>query len=200
MLAACSAAAHARIKLLMVATRQLFVLRHAKSSWDDSDLADHDRPLAPRGRRAVKLLAEYVRDNDIHPAQVLCSSSRRTRETLDGVGPDGERLIEPELYSASAQGWLERLRRVPEEVASVMVIGHNPALQILVLRLTGAMGSKGPGASTDGGHLSEVHNKFPTGALATLALDCGWDELGPGRARLVAFVRPKELAHGGNRR
>ena len=71
----------------MTSHRQLFVLRHAKSSWDDPGLDDHDRPLAPRGQRAVKLLGEHLRDRGVEPDQVLCSSARRTRETLAGVNP-----------------------------------------------------------------------------------------------------------------
>jgi phosphohistidine phosphatase len=168
-------------------SKRLFVLRHAKSSWDDPSLADHDRPLAARGRKAAELLAEHLRTQDIHPIQVLCSSSRRTRETLDGIAPDGERLIEPELYSATGQEVLERLRRVPEKVDSVMVVGHNPAMQLLVLHLASRDGMG------DGG--AEVERKFPTGALATLTFNCAWSELESGCATLVAFVRPRALEH-----
>jgi phosphohistidine phosphatase len=160
-------------------TRQLYVLRHAKSSWDDPALADHDRPLAARGHKAVKLLAEHVREHRISPAQVLCSTALRARETLDGVAPGGERLIEPELYGASAGEWIERLKRVPAETESVMVIGHNPALQQLVLALAG--------------HDGTVERKFPTGALATVTLECQWSELEPGRGELTELVRPKDL-------
>jgi phosphohistidine phosphatase len=63
--------------------KQLFLLRHAKSSWDDAELVDHDRPLAPRGRRAAKLIAEHLGREGVTPALVLCSSARRTRETLE---------------------------------------------------------------------------------------------------------------------
>jgi phosphohistidine phosphatase len=191
----------------MPATKQLFVLRHAKSSWDDPGLADHERPLAPRGRRAVKVLAEHLRTHGIEPIVVLCSTARRTRETLEGVEPGGEWLMEPELYGADASGLLERLRRVPEGTQSVMVIGHNPAMQVLVLRLTGSIadragdrsladraGDRGP--TGDGSDLGEVQRKFPTGALATLTFDCAWSELAAGRARLAAFVRPKQLGGG----
>src|SRR5437588_5063680 len=147
----------------MPSQKQLFVLRHAKSSWDDPGLDDRERPLAPRGRRAVKRLAEHVRAHDIHPAQVLCSSARRTRETFEGVDPGGELVVEPELYSASGDDLLERLRQVPEGTASVMLIGHNPALQVLLLKLTGANGQAQPAAG--GGSLSpklaEVQRKFP---------------------------------------
>ena len=173
----------------MASTNQLYVLRHAKSSWDDPGLEDHERPLAPRGRRATKVLAEHIRANGIEPAQVLCSNSVRTRETLDGIAVGGEHLIEAELYGASCEEVVERLRRVPEEVGSVMVIGHNPAMQMLVLRLAGR-----GGVAEDGSRLAEVQSKFPTGGLATLSLDCRWDELGPSCAQLEDFVRPKQLA------
>jgi phosphohistidine phosphatase len=167
---------------------QLFVLRHAKSSWDDPGLDDHERPLAPRGRRAVKLLSEHVRRSGITPAQVLCSSSRRTRETLEGVAPGGEQLIDPALYSASGAAVIERLRQIPEEISSAMVVGHNPAMQILVLKLAGANG----GVPVEG-ELADVQRKFPTGALATLTFECEWSALSPGCATLDSYVRPKAL-------
>ncbi len=170
----------------MIRTRQLFVLRHAKSSWDNPGLEDHERPLAPRGQRACTVMAEHLRLNAIEPELVLCSSSRRTRETLEGVAPAGQRVIEPELYSATTGDLVDRLRRVPDDVASVMLIGHNPAMQTLVLRLA----HRDADAADD---RAAVERKFPTGALATLTFDCGWSELGPGSARLSAFLTPREL-------
>jgi phosphohistidine phosphatase len=173
----------------MARAKHLFVLRHAKSSWDDPGLDDHDRPLAPRGRRAVKVLADHFQTHAIDPALILCSSSRRTRETLDGIGLGGEALIEDELYAASPAQLLERLQRIPDEVGSAMLIGHNPAMQVLVLRLAGARRTE-----LDGSPLPEVQRKFPTGACATLRFDGQWSELRPGGARLEAFVRSKQLA------
>jgi phosphohistidine phosphatase len=172
----------------MSARKRLFVLRHAKSSWDDPGLDDHDRPLAPRGRRAAKALHQHVREQDIHPSLVLCSSSRRTRETLEGVAPGGETSFESELYAAGAQDVLERLRHVPEETESVMVIGHNPTMQIVVLRL-----AANDARVSAGSHLSAIRQKFPTGALATLTFECAWSELSPGCAELTAYVRPKAI-------
>jgi phosphohistidine phosphatase len=170
-------------------TKQLFLLRHAKSSWDDPGLDDHERPLAPRGRRALQVLAEHLRDNNIRPAQVLCSTSRRTRETLEGVAPGGETLIEPELYNADAKQLVDRLRQISDDVESVMVIGHNPTLQIIALRLTEDGTSNGGGT-----YRAQIMQKFPTGALATLSFDCAWSELKPGCARLADYVRPKAIA------
>jgi phosphohistidine phosphatase len=172
----------------MYAPKLLFVLRHAKSSWDDPGLDDHERPLAPRGQRAAELLAQHLADQHIQPAQVLCSSARRTVETCVGVAPGGELLIEPELYCASGDDVLERLRQVPEETPSVMVIGHNPALQTLVLRLAGANGD-----APKGSDLAEVQHKFPTGALATLSFECSWSELAAGSAKLDGLLRPRDL-------
>jgi phosphohistidine phosphatase len=171
----------------MATSRQIFILRHAKSSWDDPGLDDRDRPLASRGRRAVEMMAQHLQVRQIHPGLVLCSPARRTRETLEGVSPTGERLIEPELYSANGPELLERLRTVPEEIESVMVIGHNPAMQTLTLRLAGGQ------SALEGSDLAAVQRKFPTGALATLSFEGEWNRLGPGRARLTAFVRPKAL-------
>src|SRR5258705_12063562 len=102
--------------------KQLFLLRHAKSSWSESELVDHDRPLAPRGRCALKLIAEHLGREGVTPALVLCSSARRTRETLERITPAlGEGItvqIERELYAASEQRLLERLRAVDDGKSS----------------------------------------------------------------------------------
>jgi phosphohistidine phosphatase len=169
--------------------RRLYVLRHVKSSWDEPGVPDHDRPLAPRGRRALAVLADYVAANDIHPELVLCSSSRRTRDTLEGIAVGGRHLIEAPLYGASCDQLIERLRRLPPETGSVMVIGHNPAMQMLILRLAGvkAVGSTGP--------LADIERKFPTGALANLSVRCEWSELKAGCGDLLDYVRPKALLY-----
>ena len=176
--------------------RTLFVLRHAKSSWDDPGVGDHERPLAPRGRRAALQIAAYLRAQHIEPALVLCSSARRTVQTLEAVASGGRILIEPELYAASASALLARLRQVPDAAPSVMLIGHNPGLQILVLALAG---DRPPGPTRDPTPAPEdrdrvaIANKFPTAALATLTLRGAWSDLRPGHADLTGYVRPKDL-------
>ena len=162
------------------------MLRHAKSSWKDPSLADHDRPLSGRGKRAGMAIARHLREQGIDPKLVLCSSARRARQTLELIEPALGRQsvqVEDELYGASAAWLLERLRVVPERATTVMLIGHNPGLQELVVDLA----RRGP-------QRHEVELKFPTAALATLALGgTHWAELDPGRAELVAFVRPRDL-------
>jgi phosphohistidine phosphatase len=161
---------------------RLYVLRHAKSSWDQPGERDHERQLAPRGRHAAELLGRYVQDHQIRPELILCSTARRAVETLQGVDPPGERLIESMLYGAGCDELLERLREVPAERRSVMIVGHNPALQALVLRL-----------ARSGEWLEDIRNKYPTGALATLEFAVPWSEIEEGAATLTDYVRPKAL-------
>jgi phosphohistidine phosphatase len=169
--------------------RTLYLLRHAKSSWDDPALPDRDRPLAPRGYRACELVAEHLRRHKITPALVLCSSSTRTRETLERVSVGFSRpvdaLIEDGLYAATAAELLARLRTVDSAVTSVLLIGHQPAVQELAVSLVVAAERRGV-----------LNGKFPTGALATLALPSSWAALAPETAMLTAFVKPRELKAG----
>jgi phosphohistidine phosphatase len=168
---------------------QLLLLRHAKSSWDDLSLDDHDRPLAARGRRAAARLAEYFRAERIRPALVLCSSARRARDTLDPIvatiGPAADVRVEERLYAASAAELLERLREVGPTVGPVLMVAHNPGLQDMAVRLAG---------DGDADALAQLRAKFPTGALASL--DTGtttWAQLAWGGASLTRLVMPRSL-------
>jgi phosphohistidine phosphatase len=166
--------------------KHLYLLRHAKSSWDDPTLADHERPLAPRGEKATALLAAYLRRKKIAPALVLCSPARRVVETFLGIEPAlGKKVsvqAERNLYGASADVLLERLHEVPETIPSAMLIGHNPAIQELATTL--ARGSK---------PREKLDRKYPTGALSTFAFEGDWRSLSPEAVQRVNFVRPKDL-------
>jgi phosphohistidine phosphatase len=167
--------------------RALYLLRHAKSSWGDPALADHERPLSARGRRDAERIARHVSSLAIEPELVLCSSACRARETLElagrGFAAPVRARFEPALYAASAGELLGRLHRLPDEVDSVMLIGHNPGLHDLALGLARA-----------GEERKRLQVKFPTGALATLSIPAAtWRELGEGLARLSAFVVPRQL-------
>jgi phosphohistidine phosphatase len=168
--------------------KTLYLLRHFKSSWKDKDLEDFDRPLGKRGRRAGELMAAYVARNGIGPAQILCSPSRRTRETLDRMlesfGGAVPTRFEKGIYLADAPALLRRLRRLGD-TASVMIIGHNPGLETLARALVG---------SGERDARIRLASKFPTGALAVLSANIeNWRELEAGCARLDAFVRPRDL-------
>lgn len=169
--------------------KTLFLLRHAKSSWEDASVPDHDRPLAARGERAVRLIASHVARAGIRPALVLCSSARRAQDTLDAVaaslGDDAEHRVEDDLYGASADDLLRRLRAVEAGTASVLVVGHNPGLHDLAADLTG---------DGDEQAVAQLHTKFPTGALARLDLGgIEWHDLGRGSAYLQSLVVPRQL-------
>src|SRR3954452_14534420 len=104
--------------------KRLYVLRHAKSSWDDPALGDHDRPLAPRGRKAAKAIARHLRDERVEPELVLCSTAKRARQTLERSEPARGRRkvrVERELYGAESGALLELLHAVPDSVGSVML-------------------------------------------------------------------------------
>lgn len=163
----------------MSRARSLYLLRHAKSSWDDPGLADHDRPLAPRGHRNAAALAEHLRAAGISPSLILCSSAQRARETLAGVlsalDAEAEILIEDCLYGAGTERLLTRLREVPHDVPSVMVVGHNPGLEDLAARLD---------AGTSGAPL-------PTAALATFELASDWPAIALGTAKLIDRYTPR---------
>jgi phosphohistidine phosphatase len=168
-----------------MAMKRIHLLRHAKSSWEDATLADHDRPLASRGRRATKSLARHLKREGIEPELVLCSSALRARETLEGISPAlgaASVSIEERLYGASGTVLIERLREIPDNVQSVLLIGHNPAVQQAALDLAGTVEAAG-----------ELERKYPTGALATFDFDGTWGALERGSAHLARFVRPRDL-------
>lgn len=166
--------------------KRLHLLRHAKSSWDEPGLSDHDRPLAPRGRRAAKLVADHLEWRGIEPVLVLCSPAKRTRQTLtrisSALGEGTDVRIEPDLYGASAGELLSIVNAIPGEPGSVMLIGHNPGIKDLAIQL-----------ARPAPELGRLQHKFPTAALATLEFEGPWRELAPGGAELASFVKPKQL-------
>jgi phosphohistidine phosphatase len=166
--------------------KRLYLLRHAKSSWDDPALADLERPLAQRGQAATALLTEHLLSQKIAPALVLCSPARRTQETFQRIasalGDDVSSQVEPGLYGASADDLLARLREIPAAVTSVMLIGHNPAIQDLAEEL-----------ARDHEELARIERKYPTGSLATFTFEGDWGSLAPETVQQVSFIRPKDL-------
>jgi phosphohistidine phosphatase len=158
--------------------KRLLLVRHAKSSWSDPDLSDHDRPLNGRGREAATTVGRHLRGSGLRPDLVLCSSATRTRQTLERLGFDDAAVaVEDQLYGASATALLSRLRAVPGDVQTLMVIAHNPGIEDLA-RLLGDH------------HVP----KFPTAAVADLefAIET-WAEAAPGGGRVRAFVLPRDL-------
>ena len=167
--------------------KKLYLMRHAKSSWDDPRLEDHERPLTSRGRKAALRMGEHLAEVKVTPEVVLVTSAVRARETVEqlrsSLPPEAEVKVEPRLYSASGADLLRRIKRLSPRAGSVLIVGHNPAIQELTLELAGR-----------GDALERAAKKFPTAAVAVLeARVQRWADLAPGKARLVDFVRPKDL-------
>jgi phosphohistidine phosphatase len=169
--------------------RTIYLLRHAKSSWRDETLADVDRPLSKRGRQAAKAMRDHLAEQRILPAQILCSPARRTRDTLTLVQEAFPAAVpvrfERGIYLADPQTLLRRLRRLSESLTSVMVVGHNPGLELLALMLS---------QGRDNDHRRDLAVKFPTCALAVLGSDADqWTEVRPGACDLTDFVIARDL-------
>jgi phosphohistidine phosphatase len=164
---------------------RLLLIRHAKSSWDDASLPDRERPLAGRGRKAAERMGAHLRNEGLRPDVVLCSPSRRTRETLELLKFSGaEVTYVDELYGASAHDLLASAREVRDDAEVVAVVGHNPGVQDLSIEL----------ARDDAAEEAlRLRQKFPTCAVAIFDVDGTWREVATGRVRLASFVVPKEL-------
>jgi phosphohistidine phosphatase len=167
----------------------LAILRHAKSDWDDPALADHDRPLASRGRKAAPAVGRFLRKAGLVPDLVLCSTARRAVETLERVLPeiDADPIIchERDLYLASAARLLGRLRRIAEPAELVLLVGHDPGLHEL------AVGLAGTGTEAE---LAALAAKLPTGGLVVVDFPVDhWRKVAAGAGTLRLFVTPREL-------
>lgn len=168
-------------------TLRLWALRHAKSAWEEPALPDHDRPLAPRGRRAAAAMGAFLAGRPEPIDLVLCSTARRAVDTTTGLRlPEGVPVRrEGELYRAAADDLLERLATLEVEWRTVLLVGHNPALEDLVRLLRG----DGPARAA-----RRLARGLKTACLAELELQAtSWSGIAPGRATLTTFTRPKDL-------
>lgn len=169
--------------------RKLTLLRHAKSSWTDPAVADFDRPLAPRGRKAAVKMGLFLAERDLEPDFILCSPAKRTRETLAKITPfltrEYDIRLERSIYSAgSGGGIISYLKSAPLTSQHVLVIGHNPTMQQLALDLA---------TPEPDSRYADIERKFPTAALAHIEFDIAdWKQL-KSRGRLIHYVMPKEL-------
>ncbi len=170
---------------------QLLLLRHAKSSWDDPALRDHDRPLNPRGERAARAMSNAFAMLRLSPDLALVSSSVRTRQTFDALRLMTEAIeidISDRLYLADATTIMERLHEVPETARSVLVVGHNPGLYDTAIELVG----RDPAARPEP-PVSRLLDGYPTASLAEFSIEVPWSAIGPGAGKLLRFQRPEDF-------
>ena len=165
--------------------KKLILLRHAKSSWKHPGLSDHDRPLNKRGRAAAPVMAHWLRDQGHLPDAILCSSSKRTQETVErmrGAVPEiPEPLMIRDLYHAAPATIMRKLRTFDDPDAdALMVVAHEPGTGALARQLAGSR--------------ADQIDAFPTAAAAVFLLDIvDWGDASSDRARLIAFAKPREL-------
>lgn len=168
--------------------RTLGLLRHGKSSWDDPDLRDFDRPLKRRGRDASVMLGEELRRRKLRFDRVLASPAARVVETIEyfekGLGEPLKPKFRDDVYAASSQGLLGIVQATPDSVDRLLLVGHNPGLQDLACDLASA---EDPLAAT-------VAEHYPTAAFALIELPvASWAQVEPNSGRIAGFLRPREL-------
>jgi phosphohistidine phosphatase len=167
--------------IILDTMKTLLLLRHAKSSWKHPELADHDRTLNKRGKRTAPLMGALLQDEDLIPDLILCSSAVRAHTTAllvaEACAYAGKIKRIRKLYLAEPQDYIELLREVADEHASVLVVGHNPGVEALIEALTGEAMA------------------MSTGALAQVELSLErWNDLDTDtHCKLVNVWRPKDL-------
>lgn len=158
--------------------RTLFLMRHAKSEWGDASLADHDRPLNERGRRAAAAIGNYMRANGLIPEAVITSSAIRACSTAELVIADSgwPITIEPRIYEATAGQLLDLVNGLSDMLTTVMFVGHEPTMSSLTARLT------------------EVDVSMPTGTLAVITFDAAsWSKVTIGSGNLRELIHPRSI-------
>jgi phosphohistidine phosphatase len=170
-------------------SKRLILLRHAKSAWEDQDIADFERPLSARGRKAAPIVGAYLARTGYLPELVLCSSARRAVETLDLVATCWPRQPnvrkQKSLYLAMPREMLKRLQAAGGNLGTVMLVGHNPGIADLANWLC---------HDGDPAARAALARKFPTGAVAVIDFDVeDWREVDAETGRLVAFATPRQI-------
>lgn len=163
--------------------RTLLVMRHAKSSWTNARLSDHDRPLNERGERDAPRMGRWLAAHDLEPDRILCSSAARARATAEHVaaetGADAP-TVRGSLYGGDVEDYVAELARLADDVAVALVVGHSPTVSLVVSELV------------------DQDEDMPTAAVAVIELPIDrWADLSEGvEGRLVAVWRPREIADG----
>ncbi len=161
--------------------KTLLILRHAKSSWKEEHLSDHDRPLNKRGRHDAPRMGKLIREKGLQPQLIICSGAKRARETVEllteACGYKGELRLSEKLYAAAPEAYISVLKALDDSYEQVMVVGHNPGLEELLGELTGE------------------EQTLPTAALAQVALPIQtWSELDDSiDGRLTDLWVPRQL-------
>ncbi|MEU1983487.1 histidine phosphatase family protein [Nocardia sp. NPDC019395] len=162
-------------------TRTLILMRHGKSAYPPGT-EDHERPLAPRGRREAALAGDWLRTTVPAVDAVRCSTATRTRETLAATGIAAPVEFDAGIYGAEPDDLIELIQMTDPAAATLLVIGHAPGMPQTAWDLA---------AEHDTEDALRISRKFPTSALAVLRFAQAWDEVLPGTGDLVTFHVPR---------
>ncbi len=168
-------------------SKQLILLRHAKSSWDSGAKHDFDRPLNKRGRRDAPRMGDWLRKNRLLPDYVFSSPANRAKSTagavIDRLGmPQSAVVYDEALYLGDCAMLLRVLAKSPSDAMRILLVGHNPGLEELLLYLCGDDAPR-----TGNGKI------LVTAAAAVVAMPDAWSSVQAGRCQLLELVRPKDL-------
>ncbi|WP_067653651.1 SixA phosphatase family protein [Nocardia harenae] len=161
--------------------RTLILLRHGKSAYPHG-VADHERPLAPRGEREAALAGTWIRTTLPPVDEVRCSTAERTRSTLAATGITAPAHYESGIYGADAAELIELVRLTGDDVRTLLLVGHVPGMPETALELA---------ADRTGAAALALARKFPTSALAVLEFELPWSGIGPGSGELTRFHVPR---------
>ena len=170
--------------------KTLILLRHAKSGWDDKIARDFDRPLNSKGERAARTVGRRLHDDGVRFDHIIASPAVRVRETLaqlwEGYGSSPDVAFDTALYLAPADSLLDHVQRTDDRIDRLLLVGHNPGLEDLVLTLIPD--------DPDDRLRDDVEEKFPTASLAVITLPVdSWGEVRAGSGQLERFIRPRDL-------
>lgn len=167
-------------------TKRLVLMRHSKSSWTE-EVPDHERPLSRRGGRDGRAAGRLLAERRIVPDLVLCSSALRARQTFDrtvsGGAAFGDVVYSDAVYAGGSRALTSEIRAVGDDVETLLVVGHQPALGDLVAVLAARRGDPSAWAAID--------ERFPTSAVAVIEFDGTWAAVEKGSGRLVAYAVPR---------
>ena len=172
---------------------QLYLLRHAKSSWSTPLTGDHERPLAPRGEATAPLIAEEMKARGFVPDHILCSTAKRARQTLDLVlnkmAIKPPTCIEAKIYDAAPQDLIDLISQNAPNCQNLLLVGHNPAIHYAAAQMS---------LRGDDQALMKLEQKYPTAGLAVIDFDeSKWHDGDVSNGYLTAFITPRTLVAGG---
>ena len=161
--------------------KEIYILRHAKSSWDNINLADFDRPLAKKGISDGNKLCSFLKNHNFNTTKVICSNAKRAKETFD-LTADGfkfrinDAIYTDKLYFGNIEIIIEKIKETEETSDNILIVGHNPTLHLLIENLT-----------------DESILKFSTCNLAIISFKDKWKNLSSHKCKLKSLLRPKEI-------